>query len=107
MSKVLEELREIVAEKGPEYRVARCLYFDVVERVRYPVCIVGHWLDRRGLLGAVRGMQNAMAFHFVADNDAIGSKLTASDVAVLCAAQRVQDEGGTWGDALAAAEYRA
>lgn len=95
--RALELLREVVAEHG-EDTTAGCMYVD--EGV--PHCIAGEAYFRAGVtaaqLLAAEG-SNADSPKFILD---FGVPRQAAEV-VACA-QSVQDNGDTWGEALAAAE---
>jgi len=104
---VLAALREVVADKGADYvypeewenQDSGCVYV----RDGQPACIVGHVLAR---------LDSALL-----DSEVVRSNRSANVLPevgfehhaawLLRAAQRVQDVGGTWGSAFAAAERAA
>ncbi|KPC89903.1 hypothetical protein ADL27_38470 [Streptomyces sp. NRRL F-6602] len=108
---VMSTLRAVVAER-PDYvyarpeadnRAAACLYVHHDDGTAKPGCLVGTVLHRLGVplveLEKVEGEGAVSAVSTVATlewHDAPSSALQA--------AQEVQDDGGTWAEALAAAE---
>ena len=98
---VLEALRAVVAEKGPNYVYPEpaCVYAIS----RKPSCIVGHVYARFGLLD--QATRDSIAPALRLHND----KISCAGRVALDSAQKVQDgvalgRRGTWGEALAAAE---
>lgn len=111
-AQVIDDLAKIVAEYGPDtiYRdrdeeyasssVDSCRYFD--PHTNEPLCIVGVWLDRRGIdRERFLGPSNEDAFATLIEGGILPEFAFDDDArAALCAAQSTQDTGGTWGDAL-------
>lgn len=105
LPKALKLLERAVAEKGADYTVDLCRYFDDGE----PACIVGHVFS---YVGATEGdLHMGYDAHQVASAntaelrtiDVQGVKITPKAREVLSAAQQAQDRGKTWGNALKSA----
>jgi hypothetical protein len=106
---VIRTLREVVAER-PDYVYERpahmhgglpsCLYVHYTEAgEREPGCIVGQVLHRLGVPLETLERHEGHTAAYVA-TDAVGSM--SDDIArILDTAQYRQDEGKTWGEALA------
>jgi hypothetical protein len=120
-TRVLALLAEVVAEVGedhvyPDYGgFAGCKYFSDSGQ---PLCIVGHVLAKLGvdpaLVNQPAHYSDSISLNGVGIDSVcrqLGSLLpnfTPDAIAVLSAAQRVQDDGKTWGEALRyAREYMA
>lgn len=100
LARAVALLREVVAEYGEEFiydgsTAADCVYMRDGE----PSCLVGHALYRAGERVFEEGMCPSLAARTV--------NVTSSADAVFSAAQDRQDNGATWGEALAAALARA
>jgi hypothetical protein len=119
-AQVIRELKEIVAAKGADYvdpgadpDVGTCNYGTPGA----PSCIVGHLFDRHNLLGddgikvgpmngSVMNIITPMLADDVSNYDyrqVVVDTFTPKALRALQGAQRIQDEGGTWGQALQAA----
>ena len=108
--RTLELLQEVVSEHGDGH-TSMNMYKD--PNTEAPVCIVGHVLDKLGILDTVKipdniidtyvNNQNYKAVEFLA-RDGLLPGFTDKAVKVLQAAQNEQDGGGTWGEALVAAK---
>lgn len=90
----------------------QCVYFD---REGCPSCIVGHVLAEVGVKAgqvheqwrtpySISDMGNGISINSV---DVEGVEMTEGARIVFAAAQRRQDQGSTWGEALAGAELAA
>lgn len=97
-------IESVVAEYGTDYKYSHsrefgCVYYAPV--TRKPMCLVGHVLERFGLLDEITEEENTEGI------DKIGFELPIPTDAVypLARAQAKQDDGFTWGEALEA--YRA
>lgn len=114
-TKVLETLREIVAEqpdyvyKSPEHQrgvFARCFYVHTDPAVPHDIdkavagCLVGHVLNRLGVSLLELKQHEGEDAKYAADNLGLGSVAGC----VLQRAQGAQDDGETWAGALATAE---
>lgn len=120
VEETLETLRAVVSEKGPDYvyhaKDGHPFPDDVPIKCMYahgdvPGCIVGHVLHRWGVpLEAFQSVEGISASAAVA-NFFPYNFMTLDQVnavsRVLGSAQRQQDNGRTWGEALTAAEYTA
>ena len=103
----LRALEEAVAEKGEDYiyqytdsddwRSYTCTYVRAGE----PDCMIGNALHRLGVPLDAFAPHEEKAFDRIADDVAPGIEEEA--VRALRAAQSVQDQGRTWGEALRAA----
>lgn len=98
----LHTLREVVAEKGAGYVYPESEKDDTGScRYRYegkPSCIIGHVLDRLGF-GVGESWEQTKASFVLRPLGASPSVQRLAD-----AAQLAQDEGRSWGEALAEAE---
>lgn len=93
----LELLERAVAEKGADYTVDQCQYFENDSSV--PVCIVGHVLCYLGVPTEEFNYRNTTKFSLVAPHlDSV--QFTDEAVYALNKAQIAQDHGKTWGEAL-------
>lgn len=124
---VLEQLRAAVVLKGKDYRYTKdkanliqgsetCVTDYAYERDGQPSCIVGHVLIGLGVDPAVFlkdyvnptadevSTVNATKFEHCHDILPIAAENNAV-LKALIAAQRRQDQGMTWGEALVAAKY--
>jgi len=107
--RALELMREVVAEYGEDHEydplqlpngATACVY--VHEGA--PSCLVGHVLHRAGIpLDVMGAHENMGPAH---PNFLRATGITEQVALPLAAAQDVEDEGMTWGQALAAAEAR-
>lgn len=108
-ARAVELLREAVAERGADYLDPGAA-FDGCEYVKdgRSSCMVGVALHKGGvairtlshLFGEIREALDELVMLRVD----IGVEITEEAVGVFEAAQSVQDLGGTWGNALVAAE---
>jgi hypothetical protein len=103
---VAQQLAGIVADYGQEHTARGCRYFrfdgeDYSTRV--PVCIVGVWLARhhRDLFNAIPSRENQDELRFVS---VLAASIPEAILERFRKAQKVQDNHGTWGEALAAFE---
>lgn len=111
----LEWLREAVDRRGTDYvyvddngeragKGGECIYYSQISGE--PACLVGHALHAAGLITYSMVQQakcNARAsVHELARR--LGLPLTFGAIDVLRVAQKTQDIGGTWGQALRDAE---
>lgn len=107
-AKALELLEAAVAERGADYVYPRT--FDgtgpscVYVRGGKPACLVGLAMTKAGVpIEQLAGWDTR--FESDAHSVLVDDGLAAVDVAeMLAAAQSVQDDGGTWGEALDAAK---
>ena len=98
----LHALRQVVAEKGESYTYPESER-DAWDVCRYwhngqPSCIIGHALDALGVVvpPSLEGMSANSIFREWRAKDPV--------TRAALAAQRAQDRGATWGEALSAAE---
>jgi len=100
---MIADLREIV--QGNEDRKAACMYRKLDPRTLEPLeppqgeCIAGVWFERHGLLEDIQEGRDA---HSELKRLAEAGVLVFEDQAggLLSQAQRTQDNGRTWGEAL-------
>lgn len=108
----IEALRTVVAGRedfvyhSPDGAAGLCVNFNVLDAYR-PSCVVGHVLDLWGLPQELRPVAADGSVHRV--NLKLRDKrspfvMSMEAMQVLAAAQKFQDEQGTWGGALAKAE---
>lgn len=109
-------LQEIVAEAGEEFTPkGMCRYVDTDDE---PLCIVGVYLSKvhnipaqyfRGLGAGTAGLvKNEKGFHALKNElfEDFGLEWDHNAVTYLTAAQREQDNGKTWGQAIVFAKNR-
>ena len=104
---VLADLQTIVTEYGdgyvdPNFATGCCYYHPSTGA---PSCIVGHVLNKHGLLMGVADAD--VNYHPVRDVTVIHYAFTPEAEIVLEVAQSAQDAGKTWGEALVAAKEAA
>lgn len=105
---VMDDLRALAAE-DPE-RKAKCHNFTLGEDGAWsPVCIVGHIYARYGLTPTHPGLQGGQQDHIISSSVAGVRSAGLIDIdrrtlEVLAEAQHIQDEGYTWGTAVAKVE---
>lgn len=115
VSEALDLLRQVVNEKGHDYRYtaefAECVNFidpelnpesDLPQGA--PACVAGHVYAKLGLgLGQVGNSSvGAAVFKLVSGHALV--QFTPEAAFVLAVAQSIQDKGGTWGEAFSAVE---
>ena len=104
----LEALREVVQEKGLDYKYVSpgkgvCAYVHEIDGGNVPGCLIGHVMLRQGWASeAVLLESNEETVNALVEKNDLDFSTAA--VELLREAQAVQDEFQTWGEALAAAE---
>lgn len=114
--RALSLLNAAIAEKGEDYKYPKnpsvfggCVYFD--PDTRQPSCIIGHVLAYLGLTAEDMEIdsplpdidsRNALAFASLVEEGDIQVDSPRTE-ALLQVAQEQQDQGSSWGDAVAAA----
>lgn len=100
--------RKSAIKKCPDFNPPGCTY--VTPQGKSPACIVGHALHWAGVpldvlktLDEGGGEAATTACATVNSLTGLEVEVTPDAVSVLATAQNVQDEGGTWGDALRSA----
>jgi hypothetical protein len=101
---VMVLFRDLVKEKGRQYRyksehrLCRNFDADAFGHINTPSCIVGHVLAHYGLTYKQCSNGTLQSTLMVISRTAPHITFTRDAVLILAGAQRIQDEGGTWGD---------